>query len=191
MIARTAAQLTVRDATDDDSYDVIGLVASCWSEYEGCVLDVDGEMPHLRAIASAYAGWGGRLWVVEDGARLVATAGVVPGASPEPSPRPSADPLPKGEGTLAAPEEAELRMLYVHRRWRKRGLGARLVELVETEAASRGAREVFLWSDTRFEAAHRLYERLGYARAAATRELHDLSGTVEFGYRKHLQRVGL
>jgi len=134
------------------------------------VLDVDGEMSHLRAIASAYAGWGGQLWVAEDGGRLVATVGLVPGASPD---------------------EAELRMLYVHRRWRKRGLGARLVELVETEAASRGAREVFLWSDTRFEEAHRLYERLVYARAAETRELHDLSGTVEYGYRKHLQRVGL
>lgn len=74
----------------------------------------------------------------------------------------------------------------MHRRWRKRGLGARLVELVETEAASRGAREVFLWSDTRFEDAHRLYEGLGYARAAGTRELHDLSATVEYGYRRGL-----
>jgi hypothetical protein len=35
--------LTIRDATDDDSYDVIGLVASCWAEYTGCVIDMDAE----------------------------------------------------------------------------------------------------------------------------------------------------
>ena len=80
-------------------------------------------------------------------------------------------------------------MLYVHRRWRKRGLGARLVALVEAEASARGAREVFLWSDTRFEDAHRLYERLGYTRAAETRELHDLSNTVEYQFRKALRAL--
>jgi putative acetyltransferase len=158
--------LTIRDATDEDSYDIIGLVASCWAEYEGCVIDIDGELGYMRAVASAFEGLGGRLWVAEEAGRIVATVGVAPGASAD---------------------EAELRMLYVHRRWRKRGLGARLVALVEAEASSRGARDVFMWSDTRFEDAHRLYERLGYARAAETRELHDLSNTVEYHFRKALR----
>jgi hypothetical protein len=39
----TTTALTIRDATDDDSYDVIGLVASCWAEYGGCAVDSDGE----------------------------------------------------------------------------------------------------------------------------------------------------
>jgi putative acetyltransferase len=159
------AQLTIRDAADGDSFDVIGLVAACWAEYPGCVLDLDREMGHLRAVASAFAGWGGRLWVAEDAGRLVATVGLVPGATPD---------------------EAELRMLYVHRRWRRLGLGERLVALVEQEAAERGASDIFLWSDTRFADAHRLYERLGYARGEGTRELHDLSNTVEYTFRKRL-----
>jgi len=43
---------------------------------------------------------------------------------------------------------------------------------------------VHLWTDTRFTDAHRLYERLGYARLDETRALHDRSGTVEYHYRK-------
>jgi putative acetyltransferase len=164
-VTADVSSLTIRVATDADSYDVIGLVASCWAEYEGCVIDIDGELAHLRAVATAFEGWGGRLWAVGEGGHFIATVGLTPGASPA---------------------EAELRMLYVHRNWRKRGLGTRLVALVEAEAASRGAREVFLWSDTRFEDAHRHYERLGYTRAAETRELHDLSNTVEYQFRKEL-----
>jgi putative acetyltransferase len=154
----------IRDGADGDSWDVIGLVAACWSEYPNCVLDVDGEVPYLRAVASAFAGWGGRFWVAEDGGRAVACVGCAPGGTPD---------------------ELELRMLYVGRRWRKRGLGERLAALVEAEAEARAATSIVLWSDTRFEDAHRLYERLGYTRGP-TRELHDLSKTVEYQFRKAL-----
>jgi putative acetyltransferase len=57
---------------------------------------------------------------------------------------------------------------------------------VEHEARRTGARMVELWSDTRFTAAHRLYERLGYIRLPETRSLSDLSQTTEFHYRKQL-----
>jgi putative acetyltransferase len=46
---------------------------------------------------------------------------------------------------------------------------------------------VELWSDTRFEDAHRLYEGRGYRRGDELRELHDLSGSVEYYYRRSLQ----
>jgi putative acetyltransferase len=162
---RTATPaLLIRDGTDDDSWDVIGIVAGCWSEYPNCILDIDGEVPYLRAVASAFAGWNGRFWVAEDADRAVACVGCLPGAEAN---------------------ELELRMLYVGKRWRRGGLGERLASLVEAEARSRGATAIFLWSDTRFEDAHRLYERLGYERGP-TRELHDLSNTVEFLFRKTL-----
>jgi putative acetyltransferase len=154
----------IRPGTDDDSLDVIGIVAACWSEYPGCILDIDGEVPYLRSVATSFASWGGRFWVAEDAGRAVACVGCVPGESAN---------------------EVELRMLYVGKRWRRNGLGARLVRLVEEEARSRGAKAVFLWSDTRFTDAHRLYQRLGYVRGA-TRELHDLSHTVEYCFRKAL-----
>jgi GNAT superfamily N-acetyltransferase len=142
---------------------LITLIGGCWAEYPGCVLDVDAEEPWLRAPATAYAGKGGAMWVVEQTPAVVACIGLVPHGS-----------------------RAELKSLYVARAGRRQGLGARLVALVEAEAAARGAREVELWSDTRFAAAHRLYRRLGYARTGRQRDLHDLSATTEYHFNKPL-----
>jgi GNAT superfamily N-acetyltransferase len=152
----------IRAARDEDAAGLIALVGACWAEYPGCVLDVDGEMPHLRRIAGAYAEWGGELFVAEQLGEVVGSVGWVPGA----------------DGGI------ELRMLYVAATARRRGLGTRLAELVETAARERGAASLELWSDTRFLDAHRLYERLGYMRSGVTRELHDRSHTVEYRFRK-------
>lgn len=158
----------IRDARDDDDWDLIGLVAGCWSEYPGCVLDVHGEEPALLAVATAYARKGGRFWVAEDAGRLVASVGITPVA----------------EGTVS------LDKLYVARSARRRGLAARLAALVEDEARRRGAARVELWSDTRFLDAHRLYERLGYERLAGDRVLHDLSHSTEHHFAKSLGPPG-
>jgi putative acetyltransferase len=152
----------IRDARDEDSWDLIGLIAACWAEYPGCVLDVHGEEPWLLAPATSHTDLGGRLWVAESGGRVVASIGL----------------KPAGAGVA-------LKSLYVARSARRHGLGERLVVLVEREAATRGAAFIELWSDTRFLDAHRLYERLGYARGG-TRELGDLSRSVEFYFRKYL-----
>jgi putative acetyltransferase len=155
----------IRDARDEDAWDLVGLVAGCWSEYPGCVLDVHGEEPELLSIATSYRARGGRFWVVEADSRLVASVGIAPGTEPT---------------------SALLLKLYVARRARRQGLGSTLVRLVEAEAVATGARAVELWTDTRFRDAHHLYERHGYVRNGATRELHDLSHTVEYHYLKEL-----
>jgi len=155
----------VRDARDDDALDLIALVARCWSEYPGCVLDVHGEEPELLEPATAFARHGGRLWVAEDRGRVVGSIGVKPGT-----------------GDLAS-----LVKLYVDPPARGRGLGERLVGVVEREVLALGLGQVELWTDTRFTHAHRLYERLGYDRRPETRELHDLSRTVEYRFTKALR----
>lgn len=43
-----------------------------------------------------------------------------------------------------------------------------------------------LWSDTRFVESHALYISLGYEKIPVTRELGDLSYTVELRFRKSL-----
>jgi len=161
----------IREARDSDADGLIRLVGACWAEYPGCVLDVDGEVPELRAIASHFRDRGGQFWVV-DAVEEVA-AGIVGcvGAAPA-----------NDAGGW------ELLKLYVDPRTRRRGLGALLTGLVEDLAQASAGRFVELWSDTRFTAAHRLYERLGYARLAETRELHDLSNTIEYHYVKSLVR---
>jgi len=150
--------LLVRDAVDEDANGLIELIGAVFGEYPGCVLDVD--------VATAFDRRGGRFWVGERDARVVACVGFAP-----------AD----GGGV-------ELKKLYVDRAQRGAGLGTRLVGLVEREAHGRGAGFIDLWSDTRFLDAHRLYASLGYERGPDTRELHDLSETVEFYFRKQLVR---
>ena len=65
------------------------------------------------------------------------------------------------------------------------GLAARLLARAEAHAAAAGATRFELWSDTRFERAHRFYEkRSSYLRAGPIRPLNDLSHSLEFGYAK-------
>lgn len=155
--------LALREARDGDSEPLIALIAAVYAEYPGCVLDVDGEAPHLRRPASAFAEWGGLLWIVESPAAVVACAGFADHG-----------------------EAVELKHLYVAWSARRRGLGGHLAGLAEAAARSRRRPLIELWTDTRFADAHRLYERLGYVRGA-TRALHDLSETVEHHYQKSLR----
>jgi predicted GNAT family N-acyltransferase len=152
----------LRPVRDADSPALVTLIGGAFAEYPGCVLDVDGEEPWLRAPAAAYAKAGGKMWVTELGGEVVACGGVKPSGA----------------------DAVELKNLYVSAKARRQGLGELLTGLVEDEARSRGARWVRLWSDTRFTDAHRLYERLGYRRLPGTRELHDQSATVEYAYAK-------
>ena len=154
----------VRDARDEDAAGLIALIAACWSEYPGCILDVDGELPELRRIASHFGERGGRFWVGEAAGCVVASVGILPLG---------------GDG-------AELCKLYVDASARRHGLGASLVALVEREALQRGRTRLELWSDTRFLDAHRLYERLGFVRSPQTRALNDLSHSIEYHYSKPL-----
>jgi len=57
---------------------------------------------------------------------------------------------------------------------------------VEDIARAAGAARMDAWSDTRFTHAHRFYEREGYVKGPRTRELNDISNSVEFYFIKAL-----
>jgi GNAT superfamily N-acetyltransferase len=177
---------TPRSVTDDDGWDLVGLVAGCWSEYPGCVLDAHGECPELLAPASAYAAPRGRMWVVDGPGGIVASVALrlpAGGATAKPAHGTRAE----GElGPSDASAAASLEKLYVARRWRRHGMARQLVALAEDEAWSCGADSVELWSDTRFADAHRFYEQSGYLVTGQTRNLDDRSHTVERHFAKRL-----
>lgn len=163
MVKRLAP--AIRPARDDDAQDLFGLIALCFADYPGCYVDPHQDLTDLLAPGSAFAAKGGAFWVVEDArGRAVACAAV----------------------DFPDPGTAELHRLYVRPDARRRGLGARLVGLVEERARGQGAIRLVFWSDTRFTDAHRLYERLGYERRPDTRELGDISGSVEARFEKPL-----
>jgi len=148
----------VREADSAGLQELIGL---CFAPYPGCVLDAPNEEPGLLAPQASFEA----MWVLEredDG--LV--AGCVAAAS-------RAD---------AVPPHTELKKLYVHPTCRGLGLARVLIERVHAFAVERGRARVELWSDVKFETAHGVYERFGYRRTGATRELGDLSRTREFHF---------
>lgn len=156
--------IIIRSARDEDSEGLIVLISNAFSEYPGCVLDVDVDMPELRKPATAVINESGRWWIAELDGTVVGSVAVTPEQK----------------------AIVELKKLYVSPLARRRGLGAHLVALAESEARVREARTLFLWTDTRFEDAHRLYDRLGFTRSQGTRALNDGSNTIEYHYAKEL-----
>ncbi len=165
MAAEGGAPL-LRAARDRDAAEIIELIAAAYAEYPGCVLDVEADMPELKAPAGSYAASGGRFWVAQGVADAAEILGCV-----------ACQPAPDGG--------LELEKLYVARNARRSGLGGRLLDLVEAEAAARRAGSIMLWTDTRFEAAHAFYAARGFRRTGQ-RHLDDASLSVEYSFRRAL-----
>ena len=154
----------LRPGRDEDGQALIELIAACWADYPGCVMDPD-ENAHLRAPATHTNSKGGTLTVAEAAGRVVGCISTVP--------------APDGD--------LELKGLYVQAAHRGTGLARALLRTVETEARERGARRLILWSDTRFLRAHRFYEREGFVAAGPIRALNDRSNSLEYPYAKPMR----
>ena len=159
----------IRPGRDADAAGIIALIDRCWAEYPGVVFDVDAEMPELHALASYYGGKGGRLWVAEADSMIVGMVATIP----------------HGDGAW------EICRVYTLPSTHGGGLGHRLLDQAEAHACAAGATRLVLWSDTRFDRAHRFYEKRGYVRHGPIRVLHDLSNSLEFGYAKPVNGIAV
>ena len=155
----------VRAGRNSDAEGFIALIGGCWSEYPGCILDVDGEVPELRSLASYFGDAGGALWAAEQGGQVVGMAAARP---------------------LGHDRAFEICKVYVAKQARGTGLAHELLERAEAYARAAGAERLVLWTDTRFEAAHRFYEKRGFVRQGSIRILDDISNSLEFRYVKPL-----
>jgi GNAT superfamily N-acetyltransferase len=160
----------LRAGRDSDAAGFIKLISSCWAEYPGCVFDLDGEVPELRALASYFAAQNGALWVAEVAGAVVGMVAV--------------HPLP---GTL----DWEICRMYVAASQRGTGMAAALLTTAEAHARDAGAEVIRLWSDTRFTRAHSFYAKLGYVRQGPIRVLNDLSNSLEFPFLKPARGVAV
>jgi GNAT superfamily N-acetyltransferase len=153
----------IRQGRDSDAEGFIALIGAAWAEYPGCVLDVDGEVPELRALATWFRDQGGMLWAAERDGRII---GMV--------------------ATRPRREDAawEICRMYVDATARGTGLAGDLLRRAEAHARAGGAERLVLWTDTRFTRAHAFYEKHGYVRQGSIRILDDLSHSLEFRYAK-------
>jgi GNAT superfamily N-acetyltransferase len=155
----------LRPGRDDDAEGFIRLIGECWSEYPGCILDVDGEEPHLRALSTYFTQAGGTLWAAEHEGRIVGMAATRP---------------------MNQDSAWEICKVYVAKPARGTGLAHDLLGAAEAHARAAGAERLVLWTDTRFETAHRFYEKRGFVRQGSIRILDDISNSLEFRYAKPL-----
>jgi putative acetyltransferase len=156
--------MIIRPARDSDGAALAALIATTFAEYPGCLF-IDAEFPELAAPASHYQRLGGQLFVAEtDGAVIGSLAAVMTGV----------------------PGTGELFKVYASSAHRGSGLAQRLYAEGEDLLRARDAREIILWSDTRFARGHRFYEKLGFVREPVERYLADASASWEFFFRKKL-----
>jgi GNAT superfamily N-acetyltransferase len=125
-------------------------------------------VPELRALASHFAGRGGALWVAEVDGAIVGMIGVAP--------------HPPGGGW-------EIGRMYLAQAARGSGLAQTLLDMAEGCARTEGATRLSLHSDTRFDRAHRFYEKMSYLREGPVRVLHDKSNSLEFSYVKPVDGI--
>lgn len=163
--AATAARILPGHDRDADAF--IRLIGEAWAEFPGVVFDVDAELPELRGLASWFAAAGGAVWLAEGEMGMVGT-------------RP-----------LGSDRAWEICKMYLDRAARGSGLAQRLIDTAEGHARAAGAQRMVLWTDTRFAAAHRFYEKQGYVRQGAVRILDDLSKSLEFRYAKPLSGLAV
>ncbi len=115
----------------------------------------------LRNIETVYLGEGSHFWVVEEDGELIGMVAV----------------------HRKDRETAEIKRMRVAGGRRRRGLGQRLLELVEEFCRGRGYRRIVLDTTDRQAAARRLYEKNGYALVGAM----PIPPLTLFFYRKELE----
>ena len=155
------AGLAVEPAGRADAPGVVELIGRVYLEY-GFVYVPDVEVPDLFRFEEHYAAPRGAFYVVRDGGVIVGSVGV--------------ERLEDGS--------AELHRLYLDARLRGRGTGRALVETVLEWCRAQQIGRLILWSDTRFDQAHRLYERMGFRRTGERILPDDLNQTREYGFER-------
>jgi putative acetyltransferase len=159
----TAEPLEVVPATADDTEGVVRLIGRVFAEY-GFVFDPAVELPDLFAFDIHYRAPRGGFWVVRAGGTVAGSVGV----------------------ERLGPRSAELHRLYLDASLRGRGTGRTLVETVLAWCRQQGIPHLVLWSDTRFDRAHLLYERMGFRRTGERTLPDDANDTREFRYEREV-----
>ncbi|HEY0544399.1 MAG TPA: GNAT family N-acetyltransferase [Pyrinomonadaceae bacterium] len=150
--------IRLRPTIPEDVPSILSLIDGIFAEY-ACKLDAVNEDRHLLAPGPYFRASGGEFWVVEDDeGAILATAAVA-----------------------LHLDAGELKALYVHPKLRRHGWGRRLTGLAIEHARRAGRPRMLLWSDTRFQAAHRLYRSMGFTEFGE-RELHDSNHSREYGF---------
>ncbi len=155
--------IAIEPARPADAPAVVALIARVFAEYRFS-WDPAAEVPDLFDLDRHYGGTRGAFWVARLDGQVVGSVGV--------------ERLAEGR--------AELHRLYLDAGLRGKGVGRALVEVVLDWCRAKAITQLVLWSDTRFDRAHRLYEGLGFTRTGERELPNDPNDTREFGYERRV-----
>ena len=164
--------VSIREAEDADATQLAQIVAAIMSEFPGCVFDLDADFPELKRPKSSFKADGGCFWVVE--------SNDVPAGQAKAVRRDIVGCF----GFLPAedPSGIELQRVYLRPDLRGTGLAEKMFKIVQAVARQRSAGFIELWTDSRFKAAQRFYEKLGFRRLPNERLLNDRNRSSELHY---------
>lgn len=129
----------LRPAVDADTPAVVKLIRRVLREYR-LPFDPAGIDRPLFELASHFSGPGRRFWLIEDAGRVVGTVAIDR----------------RGQGL------AELKKMFLDRRYRGRGLGKRMLRAALAFARRCGYRRVMLETHSSLDEAIGLYRRAGF-----------------------------
>ena len=161
VLAPVRARLTVAPARREDVPGVIDLIGRVFREY-GWTFVPSVELPDLCAFERHYEPPRGAFFIVRQRGRIVGSVGV----------------------ERLDDASAELHRLYLDAHLRGHGTGRALVEQVLDWCRQSRIAHLALWSDTRFDQAHRLYERMGFAQTGERTLPEDINQTREYRFER-------
>jgi GNAT superfamily N-acetyltransferase len=164
--------ITVREARPDEYERIAGLTLAAYLEIPG-VADDPAYLEELADVAARAAAVPVLAAVEESSGAILGSVTYVPGPGP----------FAESEG----PNEAGFRMLAVDPMVHGRGVGRALVAACVERARVAGKRRLVLLTLPEMAAAHRLYERTGFARDPAN-DWEFEPGRWLLGYAMELRR---
>ena len=155
------SQPLVVPATAADVPGVVALIGRVYGEY-GFVYEPRVDVPDLFDFDAHYVPPRGAFFVARMAGTIVGSVGV----------------------ERIDQHVAELHRLYLDAELRGRGTGQALTETVLAWCRARGIDHLILWSDTRFDLAHRIYTRMGFARTGERVLPDDANDTREYRFER-------
>lgn len=140
------SDIGIRSFEPGDERGVIGVILPIQREEFGVEITAE-DQPDLVAIPTFYQSGKGGFWVAENDGEVVGTISL------------------KDIGN----DEAALRKMFVAAkvRGKKFGVAAQLLDMLMAHASHAGLKAIFLGTTDKFLAAHRFYEKNGFAEIAA------------------------
>ena len=165
MPIQTEVEIGIREADKKDIEELINLIEKIFTEYD-MDFDVDEELPDFLNYEKHYGDGGiNKLLVAEHSQN-----GILAGCTA----LKIEDDLPR------------LSRVYVRKKDRGEGVGKRLVGRAVEYAQSKNYSWIHLWTDTRFERAHRFYRNMGYEYTGRVKPLGDINDSYEYHFRKYI-----